>query len=47
MDPDMHTRYVTFFSASFADELGMGNEVELPEFQAVMSNDDRATPLPD
>ena len=43
----LDTGYVTFFSAKFADEVGMGADVDLPGLQVVMSNEDCVTPLPD
>ncbi|MGW6977445.1 hypothetical protein [Streptomyces sp. NPDC054952] len=47
MDPDDYTGYVTFFSAKFADEVGMGADFELPGIQVIMSSEDCATPLRD
>ncbi|MFE9404924.1 hypothetical protein ACFYNY_24780 [Streptomyces sp. NPDC006530] len=47
MDATMYTGYVTFFSAEFAESMGIGEENDLPGLQVVLASEDCVNPLPD
>lgn len=47
MDANMYTGYVTFFSAEFAEAMGIGEENDLPGIQIILASEDCVTPLPD
>ncbi|MFI6056379.1 hypothetical protein ACIBCO_40785 [Streptomyces violascens] len=47
MDADMYTGYVTFFSAEFAERMGIGEASDLPGLQVVLTSEDCVTPLAD